>query len=304
VPADEIRTGWNVSPYIWSDSVSIQHELLPKVGLTLGYFRTVYGNLTATDNVLVTPADYSEYCATAPTDSRLPNGGGYPVCGLFDISRAKFGQVSNVVVNSDKFGTRTQVFDGIDFLVNARFGAGGLVSGGFSTGRTVTDDCAAPDFKPQFCRNTLPFAGQSEVKLSAVYPLPWWGVQVSGVYQNVPGIPVSATWVAPNSAIAPALGRNLAACPAATGACTATATIQLIEPGTAREDRNSQMDMRITKTFQLGRARIRGNFEVYNLFNSADVIIMNTTYSPTNSWLRPTSILAARLIKLGGQIDF
>jgi hypothetical protein len=277
---------------------------MPKVGVTVGYYRTSYGNLTVTDNVLATPADYTQYCVTAPIDSRLANGGGYPVCGLFDISRTKFGQVSNVVVNSDKFGTWTQVFNGVDILMNARFGAAGFVSGGFSTGQTVTDNCGAPNFPPQFCRNTLPFAGQSELKVSAVYPLPWWGVQVSGVYQNLPGIPVSATWVAPNSVIAPALGRNLAACPAPTGACTATATVQLIEPGTAREARNSQLDMRFSKTVSLGRARLRGNFEIYNVFNSADVILMNTTYSPTNSWLRPTSILAARLIKLSGQINF
>src|SRR5262249_38824391 len=163
----------------------------------------------------------------------------------------------------------------------------GLLSGGFSTGQTTTDNCASPDAKPQFCRSVLGLADNSELKFSAVYPLPW-DVQVSAVYLNVPGIPRSATLVAPNALVAPALGRKLAACPTATGACTATVNIELIEPGTAREPRGNQLDLRFSKLFHWGRARLRGNIEVYNVFNNADVIQMTTTYSATNSWLQPT----------------
>ena len=47
--------------------------------------------------MLVTPADFSPFCITAPTDSRLPGGGGYQVCGLYDVSPAKFGQVNSVI---------------------------------------------------------------------------------------------------------------------------------------------------------------------------------------------------------------
>jgi hypothetical protein len=45
--------------------------------------------------------------------------------------------------------------------------------------------------------------GQAQAKFSAVYPLPWYGVQLSGVFQNLPGIPVAASWVVPNASIAP-----------------------------------------------------------------------------------------------------
>ena len=65
--------------------------------ITGGYYRNWFGNFLVTDNTLVTPADYDPYCVTAPTDSRLPNGGGYQVCGLYDIKPGKFGQVSSVV---------------------------------------------------------------------------------------------------------------------------------------------------------------------------------------------------------------
>ncbi len=83
--------------YNWEISTSVQHELATRVSMNVGYFRRWYGNKQATDNALIGPEDHDPYCATAPVDSRLPDGGGYQVCGLYNISRAKFGQVSNLV---------------------------------------------------------------------------------------------------------------------------------------------------------------------------------------------------------------
>ena len=43
----------------------------------------------AVDNTLVTDADYTgPFCITAPSSPDLPGGGGYPVCGLYDIKPA------------------------------------------------------------------------------------------------------------------------------------------------------------------------------------------------------------------------
>src|SRR2546428_810936 len=52
-----------------------------------------------------------------------------------------FGQVSNLITLSSNYGKQTEVYDGIDATINARFGKGGVLSGGFSTGRTVNDNC-------------------------------------------------------------------------------------------------------------------------------------------------------------------
>ena len=140
--AADALSGFNDSQfYNWQGSVSLQHELRPGLALNAGYFRTWYGNFLVTDNQAVTPANYDPYCITAPVDSRLPGGGGNQLCGLYDVTPTLFGKVSNVVTQASNFGTQTEVFNGVDVTLSARFAQGGQVSGGVSTGRTVTDNC-------------------------------------------------------------------------------------------------------------------------------------------------------------------
>ena len=43
-------------------------------------------------------------------------------------------------------------------------------------------------------------------------------------------------------------------------------------------------------------------FDVYNIFNANTVLGVATTYG--SAWLRPTTILGARLFKFGGQFDW
>ena len=154
---------------------------------------------------------------------------------------------------------------------------------------------------PDFCRAVLPWSAQSQVKASGVYPLPG-DVQVAVTYQNLPGVPIAASYVATNAQIAPSLGRNLAACPP-TGACTATVTISsLIAPNAVLEDRLNQVDLRFSKIFRFGRTRVQGNFDIYNALNGSAILTLNTRYGPT--WLQPTAILGGRLFEFSAQLDF
>lgn len=142
--ASDALEGFNHQDRNWQGSASIQHELRPGVGLNVAYFRTWYGGFLATDNELLTPADYDSYCITAPVDSRLPTSG-QQICGLYDIKPALFGQVSNVVTQASNYGEHTQVYNGLDVTLSARFLQGAQFSGGLSMGRTVTDNCYQND---------------------------------------------------------------------------------------------------------------------------------------------------------------
>ena len=95
----------------------MQHEIVPRVSVNAGYFRRCYGNLRVQDNLNIGPTDYSPYSVTAPLDSRLPNGGGYVVAGL----RSEFlAATNNIITLASNYGTATEVYNGVDFTVNAR----------------------------------------------------------------------------------------------------------------------------------------------------------------------------------------
>jgi hypothetical protein len=313
--ADDALQGLNREPYNWQGSVSLQHQLRTGMALNVGYFRTWYGGFLATDNQFVTPANYDPYCITVAADSRLP-GSGQPLCGLYDVTPAKQGQIDNLVTQASHYGDQTEVFTGLDVGLSTRFGRGGQIQGGFSTGRTMTDNCFVVDSPQQaregFCHVSRPWAAATQVKFSVVYSLPW-DLQSGAVYQNIPGFPMAATYVATNAEIRPSLGRNLAACPSQTAAtCTSTVTLGdattggLIPLNSYFEDRIQQLDLRASRIFVLGRARrLRANFDVYNTFNASTILNEQTRYSATNNtWLNAVQIMGGRVFKFSAQLEF
>jgi outer membrane receptor protein involved in Fe transport len=115
-------------------------------------------------------------------------------------------------------------------------------------------------------------------------------------FQSIPGPQITASEAVPSSQIAPSLGRSLAAGP------NATATVQLIAPGTVYGDRVNQLDARLSRTWKIGRTRIQGQLNVYNLLNVGPVLAVNTAYGPL--WLTPTATLPGRMFKFGTQINW
>ena len=69
--------GWGKRSYDWNFGVQVQQELLPRVSVNVGYFRRIFGNFFVTDNLATSATDYNTFSITAPSDPRLPGGGGY-----------------------------------------------------------------------------------------------------------------------------------------------------------------------------------------------------------------------------------
>ncbi|MEQ1868744.1 MAG: carboxypeptidase regulatory-like domain-containing protein [Vicinamibacterales bacterium] len=318
--ADDARSGWGVREYSHQTSVQLQQELRPGLGIAIGYFRTSWGNQTVDQNTAVAASDFTEYCIAAPTDPRLVTNGNQ-ICGFYDVNPNKFGQVNRVVTSASNFGTPHEIYNGVDMAVNARWAEGALLQGGVSVGRQTFDYCYAngrPDLTPEdfpasyprsaaFCRPQSPWwdGSGSQAKLTVVYPLRW-GVVVSGMFKDLPGKPQVANLVLGTAVIAPSLGRNLSACPA-TGTCTATATHALIPAGgsgapTQFDMRTRETDVRFAKRFRVGRARLEGIFDVYNVFNNRAPQSTVTTYG--SAWLRPTLLLGGRLFKFGTKVEW
>ena len=78
---------------------------------------------------------------TAPTDSRLPGGGGYPVSFLVRNNNSLLGVSDPYYTTTADFGDETHYWHGVDVTLNARLTNGLLFQGGTSTGRGVNDTC-------------------------------------------------------------------------------------------------------------------------------------------------------------------
>lgn len=329
-------SGWFKRRNNWEVSASVTQQLMNRVSADVAYYRRVQGNFTTNDNLDVTPADFTQYCVTAPTDARLPaDVSGKPVCGLFDLSPAKFGvATNNVVTYVENFGGKQhEVFNGIDVSVNARLRGDFFLSGGFASGITKFDLCdafadnpdtdfglvssAAGTLPPtpgngttfQYCKYDTSWLTQA--KLTGSYTIPKLDVQVGGVLQNLPGQQILAYWNIVQADATASLGRPLS------GGANTSRVVPLIKPGTMYTPRRTQVDLRFAKNLRFGTGkRLQVMADLFNAFNSNAAVgatsnageppaALNTTYSPsTSTWLRPLNILQARYVKFGVQFNF
>ncbi|MEQ1731343.1 MAG: hypothetical protein ABL982_23480, partial [Vicinamibacterales bacterium] len=136
-----------------------------------------------------------------------------------------------------------------------------------------------------------------------IYPLAY-GIVVSGSFKNMPGIEQTATVNFTNAQIAPSLGRTLSQ---GAGTIVPVAVVPLATNGDTPQgvlfdQRLNQLDLRLSKSVQVGRARINGVLDVYNVGNNRAPQSLITTYGAT--WLRPASLLGGRLFKFGAQVDW
>jgi Carboxypeptidase regulatory-like domain len=334
--ADDVLRGFGVRNSNWDFGTEVQRQLGTGVSLTAGYYRNWYGHFTATDNLLRTPADFDPYCITAPLNPSLPGGGGYEVCGMYDVAVAKFNQVDNLVTQSSHYGKQKQINNFFNVTISTRLRSGVQFGGGVDTGRSLTDNCFVVDSPgvstasltaptmavstngvsnafptaPQaattingksICRVVTPFKGQTQFKLNGAIPLPYDFV-VSAIYQDISGPNIVAAYTAANSEIVPSLGRNLAACGTRVP-CTATATVPLIAPGTIYDHRIRRLDLRLTKLVRLSqRLRLQGNLDLYNAFNGSGVVQVNNAYG--SQWRQPTEVQDPRIVQFSAQLSF
>jgi hypothetical protein len=291
--------GWGTRPDDWSFGASVQHEILPRTSIEVGYFRRWFGNQQVTDNRATTVADYDRFSVTAPSDSRLPGGGGQVVSGLFDVRPARFGLTDNYVTAGTNYADQVEYWHGVDVTVNVRVLRGLTFQGGTSTGRRVTGQCEIRALLPEtsllnpYCAVTAPF--QTQVKGLASYVIPKVDVMVSGTVQSAPGPELAANWVVSNALVTPTLGRPLAG-----GA--ANVTVNLIPPGTLYGERINQLDVRIGKILRFRGRQANLGLDLYNALNSSVVQTYNQTYGP--NWLTPTLVMPARFMKLSAQLNF
>jgi hypothetical protein len=115
--------------------------------------------------------------------------------------------------------------------------------------------------------------------------------------------------------IAPAVpcpaGQAVCAVPGALSAPSFVATsgdinLPIATPGLERDERLNQLDIKVSRSFRVGRYTLAPTFEVFNAFNH-DTILSRTSLAYVNTagtYLRPSNILKPRLFGLGFMVKW
>ena len=265
-------------------TASVQHQVTPAISVTGGLFRRTFYNIEGQYNAAINrETDYTAVQTVSPLSGETMT--------IFNLLPSKQGLVDIVDRNSD---TNRRSYTGYEATFTVRLPNGGTALGGWSHERTVAVTCDTSDPNQlRFCDQTgqthqdlgvnqpIPFV--NEFKLAVAYPLPF-KANVSMSMLSYPGLPLGVTWSVPASAFP-------------NGQRTQAITTPLLSPGVNYLPRWNQMDISGGKTFQVGKVVVGGVFTVYNVLNSNADLGQTQTFGATLG--RPTSILQARLLRLG-----
>jgi len=294
-----LTSGWGVRTGDWQWGVAVQQEIMPRVSAEISYQRRWLLNFSATDNRATASSDYDQFSVIIPTDQRLPNGGGGTLDGIYNITAAANARATdNFVTLADRYGSNTQTTNSISLNVTARPKFGLTMQGGFNWAGTNNNSCEIRNVLPETAA-TNPWCNvdTSLLRVTALgsYTVPKIDVLLATTFRSEQGQQLAANYVAVPANTT--LGRPFAGPP--------NITVNLIEPGSLYGDRANQLDLRFAKNLRFGGTRTNVGVDVFNILNSNPVLTYNQGYSPTtNTWLRPTSVLQPRYMKISAQVNF
>lgn len=318
--ASELQVDSNIErEYSWDYSIGLQHEVMPRVSLTGAWYYTRNGNLWANQDRAYTPANFTRFDIANPClgDARCADASTIATVPVFNLnSGVSTGQIFTQSSALDK-----RRYHGFEISGQARLPKGTTIIAGFFTERTLTRACDrnnpnslrfCDQFGEQFqelgATTTPPFRG--EYKLSVSQPLPWgFNGSLSLLSFASAAPPAAATSftldrVVGTGAPIDYLGADFAVGATLPGgvARTIPITIGLISPGELYFERWNQMDFSIKRLVKAGRYSFTPSFELYNVLNSN--VVVNAAQAYGANFLRPTGILAGRLMRIGVQFKF
>ncbi len=286
-------------PYQWEYTLGLQREVIGGVLLSANWIRRDFKRLFWSDNILTTIADYTIVNIPNPLkpSELLP---------IYNLNVAKRGQFDIIDKNSD---TNRRWYNGFDVGFTAR-ARGASLYGGVAAGKQTTVFCEVDDPNSlRFCdQRDLKLPYLTQLKLAGTYPLPY-GIHLSGSWQGLPGVAVGtarqdATYDAalnrvPDASLNVDYNVTRTQIPSLT---LASITVPLITPGTEFLERRNQIDVRLSKSVMVGRTKLQGQFDIFNMLNSSTILSQTETFGSALG--RPTAILQGRLLALGVQINY
>jgi hypothetical protein len=318
--------------YNLETSVSVQHEIVPGISVTAGWYNRQYKNMWRRTNTGITFDDFTPFTVFSPID-------GTPIT-YYNISRAKAAQISQNLVDTNA-PDRTDKYNGFEYNFTMRLPRHISVFGGGMTERMLSNSCD-DNWNPNlllYCdqsKNGLPW--RTQFKVSASIPVAW-GVDFNLSFQSLPGYlygtssvgaltgvsgpsgaptstqlanpaGLSTVWLVTSSTRYTSCPGNSASQGCVVGSLVdpgitlASLSIPLKAPMTEYGDRINQLDISIVKSIKWNRATFQPKIDFFNLLNRAPVTnILGLNYG-TTAYYQPSVVLTARTIQIGANIRF
>ena len=308
----EVLSGWGVRPYDWQFGVAVQHEVLPRTSLEVGYARRWFSNFFVYDNINLDADDFEEVTLTAPSSSKLPDNGGYPVTYLFPKAGVNTTNIQNRYTFASDYGDWTNAWHGVDVTVNSRLRNGLTLQVGSSTGRAVIDNCEVvakvPELLNAALTNPSPFTANTYQLADSCRKEESWQTQVRGfVAYTIPRIDVLLSGIVRSQ---PNASFGFGATPEgnSTGLSAIYATpngqVNLLRPGVEFGDRINQVDVRFGKILNVGGSRTSIAVDLLNLFNANTPTAYQQNFGDGSQYLQPQTILNPRFVRFNVTVDF
>jgi hypothetical protein len=258
---------------------------------------------------------YESYTLTAPTDSRLADGGAYPVTVFVPLTNAA---PSTILMREKDLGEeRSSVWDGFELALNSRLRNGLIAQIGTTTGRGKVNDCQVTPLynnvqgatltgpNTRGCDNVEPW--QTTLRGLVTYTIPKIDVLISTVLRSQPSSAITANWQVPNSVIASSLG-HLPVGATATGTTTILLTDN--EHRVYADERRRRWTC-ASRRSSVQRTRTDVGVDVNNLFNTSYATGFNQTYvynTDNNArpagWGTPTGLAFPRFVRFNLTFNF
>jgi hypothetical protein len=337
-------------PYVDQYNVGVTHEVIRGVSLSLEWFHNESKQIMERNNVLrpgtfsngtVNNPNYRAITIFSPID-------GTPITMYDPINATVSRAVQRIDTNDPSL---SQGYNALEFSFNARLPHGARIFGGSATDRTIANTCAGAATDPNFLitiggvnycdqtNSTIPW--RTQFKLAGTYPLPWYGIIVSGSYQALPGYVLGTSALTAGGAGAPnftnfsGLGSNMTVtgttryttCPGnsasqgcvvgalmAPGLIGSALSVPLAPPNTELTPRINQVDFSIAKRITIGGIRFDPKIDLFNAFNSSDYYTVRTdppSFTPTatpgvssGTYMFPGSILQGRILRIAAVVNW
>jgi outer membrane receptor protein involved in Fe transport len=292
-------------PYSDEVTVGIEREVMKDTRVGAMFYHRTNRKQIGTRNIAAPPSAYTPFQFT------VPNGPGGTVASpkpqtvtVYNLQPAFNGLSTSVIDNQDYLDTD---YTGVELTASKRFSqrwqmvAGltfGANKGGINApaGQTATiastnaGDLNDPNFT-NYSNGIVGNDSKAAFRLSGSYQLPW-EVNLSGSLVSNTGYPYISTYTL-SRATAAAAGVSLT---------RASQLVLLSNRGDERLGAVTLVDLRLSRPFRFGTRRIAPQFDIYNLTNQYTP--QGVTVGVGSTYLRPTSILAPRIMRIGFAVNF